>query len=358
MRNQRYGIEIEMTGITRAQAANCIAQHFGTRATHIGGIYDAYTVRDSQERIWKVMSDGSIRTENSEGGGEGRLYAVEVVSPICVYDDIPTVQEIVRSLRRSGAVVNETCGIHVHVDAEPFDAKTLRNLVNIIAAKEELLYKALQVEVSRESFCKKTDPAFLEEINRRKTRDMTSFEEMWYGGGSRRDVHYDSTRYHALNLHSVFQKGTVEFRLFNSTLHAGKVKSYIQLCLAISHQALTQRRASYTKTQSENEKYTFRTWLLHLGLIGDEFKTARGHLLAHLEGNVAWKDPTRAAMQKKRLQEKQSAGVEPAENTSVAGSDQESAEIAHSVEDPLDALEPDETTEELEEQDEGPVLSM
>ena len=29
--------------------------------------------------------------------------------------------------------------------------------------------------------------------------------------------------------------------LFNSTLHAGEVKSYIQLCLAISHQALVQR---------------------------------------------------------------------------------------------------------------------
>jgi len=33
------------------------------------------------------------------------------------------------------------------------------------------------------------------------------------------------------------------------------------------------------KTQPENEKYTFRTWLLRLGLIGDEFKTARMHLL-------------------------------------------------------------------------------
>lgn len=102
-------------------------------------------------------------------------------------------------------------------------------------------------------------------------------------------------------MHSVFNKGTVEFRLFNSTLHAGEVKSYIQLCLAISHQALIQKSASHTRTQSSNEKYTFRTWLLRLGLIGDEFKTARTHLLKNLDGNIAWKDPAQAEAQKERL---------------------------------------------------------
>jgi len=102
----------------------------------------------------------------------------------------------------------------------------------------------------------------------------------------------------------VFQKGTIEFRLFNGTTHAGKIKAYIQLCLAISHQALTQRCASRIKTQSTNEKYTFRTWLLRLGLIGDEFKTARLHLLEHLDGCIAWKDPQQAERQKERLKQK------------------------------------------------------
>ena len=119
--------------------------------------------------------------------------------------------------------------------------------------------------------------------------------------------HYDNSRYHALNLHSVFSKGTIEFRLFNSALHAGKVKSYIQLCLAISRQALVQKGASRTKTQSPNEKYTFRTWLLGLGLIGNEFKTARQHLLKNLDGNIAWRDPTQAEAQKERLAAKRLA---------------------------------------------------
>lgn len=305
MKNQRFGIEIEMTGLTRAAAARVIAGHFSTTAAHVGGNYDAYSIRDTEGRQWKVVSDSSIQCESRrESGIAGRSYAVEVVSPICRYDDIPTIQEIVRKLRSTGAKVNASCGIHVHVDAAPHTVTTLRNIVNIMAAKEDLLYKALRVKVSRENYCQKADTRFLDEMNRKRPSTMEELETLWYNGPTGRYSHYDETRYHGLNLHSVFSKGTIEFRLFNSTLHAGKVKSYIQLCLAISHQALEQKRASHARTHSDNEKYTFRTWLLRLGLIGDEFKTARGHLLKNLEGNIAWKDPAQAQAQKERLTRK------------------------------------------------------
>ena len=162
----------------------------------------------------------------------------------------------------------------------------------------------IKVQVNREHYCQKADTRFLEELNHKRPKTMQEVEQMWYNGYGGRYIHYDDSRYHALNLHSVFSKGTIEFRMFNSTLHAGEVKSYIQLCLAISHQALVQRGASRIKRQPENEKYTFRTWLLRLGLIGDEFKTARGHLLKNLEGNIAWKDPAQAQAQKERLARK------------------------------------------------------
>lgn len=113
---------------------------------------------------------------------------------------------------------------------------------------------------------------------------MAAVEEIWYNGRSRRGQHYDQSRYHCLNLHSVFQKGTVEFRLFNGTLHAGKIKAYIQFCLAVTAQALNQTCASRIRTETTNEKYTFRTWLLRLGLNGKEFETARYHLLKDLPG--------------------------------------------------------------------------
>lgn len=301
MRDQRFGIEIEMTGITRAAAAKVIAGHFHTTASHVGGTYDTYTVRSDDGRQWKLVSDASIHCETRRGSTSNKEYSVELVSPICRYEDIPTVQEIVRQLRHAGAKVNDSCGIHVHVDASPHDVKTLRNIVNIMASKEDLLYKALDVQVDRQYYCKKADTRFLDEMNHKRPRTMDELEAIWYNGRGSRYQHYDQTRYHALNLHSVFSKGTIEFRLFNSTLHAGRVKTYIQLCLAISNQALVQKGASRARTQSPNEKYTFRTWLLRLGMIGDEFKTARSFLLEKLDGNIAWKDPAQAEAQKQRL---------------------------------------------------------
>ena len=303
MRTQRFGIEIEMTGITRHQAANVIAGLFVRNASYVGGSYDTYLAKDSQGRSWKVMRDSSIRCESKHGRASD-YYSVEVVSPICRYEDIETIQEIIRNLRKNGGMVNSSCGIHIHVDASPHTPKTLSNIVHIMAAKEELLYKALQINVDRERFCKKADITFLERMDQYRPRSMDEIERLWYNGRGGRHYHYDESRYHALNLHSVFSKGTIEFRLFNSTLHAGEVKSYIQLCLAISHQALVQKSASRSKTTSSNEKYTFRTWLLRLGLIGDEFKTARLHLLKNLEGSIAWKDPAQALAQKERLVKK------------------------------------------------------
>ena len=127
-----------MTGITRSAAAKIIAEHFGTSAVHVGGTYDTYTVEDDTGRKWKVVSDASIQCQSRGERTASRLYAVEVVSPICKYEDIETIQELVRELRRGGAKVNDSCGIHIHVDASRHDPKTLRNIVNIMASKEDL----------------------------------------------------------------------------------------------------------------------------------------------------------------------------------------------------------------------------
>ena len=308
LKDQRFGIEIEMTGITRERAAGVAAEYFGTAARYLGTYYDTYTALDSQGRQWKFMSDSSISAQRKDGSRKVAAsgeYRTEMVSPICRYEDIAPIQEIIRKLKEAGAITNTSCGIHVHIDASPFDARTLRNITNIMASKEDLIYKALGVSVARQDrWCQPVEQRFLDQLNARRPRTMQDVERIWYDGESRSDEPYDSSRYHCLNLHSVFQKGTVEFRLFNGTLHAGKIKAYIQFCLAIGAQALNQSCASRRKTQTTNEKYTFRTWLLRLGLNGDEFATARQHLLANLPGCIAWRDPAQAEAQKERLRQK------------------------------------------------------
>lgn len=294
MRTQRFGIEIEMTGITRKKAAEAIAEYFGTESFYLGTYYKTYGAKDRQGRTWKATYDSSIIAQKKSGGRTVQAadeYKCEIVSPILTYGDMADLQEVVRRLRHSGAFVNSQCGIHIHVDAGRYTPQTLRNLVNIIASKEDILYKALRIDPARLRWCKKTNEKLLEAINRRKPQTMEALKDIWYAGSTRgRDEHYNDTRYHGLNLHSTFTKGTVEFRLFNSTTHAGEIKAYIQFCLAVSHQALTQKKASARKTVTDNEKYAFRCWMLRLGLSGDEFKTCRLHFLKHLEGNSAWRN--------------------------------------------------------------------
>ena len=145
LRAQTFGVEIEMTGITRNRAAKTIAAYFGTEASHYGGGYDAYHATDRQGRTWKAMSDSSIRAEKKDGSYASDLYKTEVVTPILRYEDIEDLQEILRRLRKAGAVVNSSTGIHIHIGAENFTPATLCNLLKNIRSKEDILYKAIRV---------------------------------------------------------------------------------------------------------------------------------------------------------------------------------------------------------------------
>jgi hypothetical protein len=163
--------------------------------------------------------------------------------------------------------------------------------VNIIASKNDLFYKDLQIAPERMRYCQKMDSFLVERMNSRKPKTMRAIEEIWYEGYSaNRNQHYHDSRYHFLNLHSFFTGNhTVELRGFNSELHAGKIRSYIVLALALNHQALTQRSASARKPQTENEKFAMRTYLNRIGFIGEEFANCREHLTAHLDGSAAWR---------------------------------------------------------------------
>jgi len=291
MKTQTFGIEIETTSLGRRRTAEVIAEHFGTTAQYIGAHLDDWKIPMPDGRKWTVESDSSVTDPSAE-----------VVSPVCRWEDIEMVQEVVRALRKAGAKVDDSCGIHIHVGLGRHTPRTLRNLVNIINAKENLLTQALGISYSRRGrWCREVDQAFLEILNSKKPDTMEAFAELWYrySGGSSSDWrrcamrHYDHSRYHLLNLHATFSTErparTIEFRAFNATLHAGEIKSYIQLCLAISAQALHSKSASSARPETDNPKYTFRCWLLRLGFIGEEFETARMHLTKRLPGNAAWR---------------------------------------------------------------------
>ena len=284
LKNQYFGVEVEFTGISRKDAANVIAQHFGTIASAPG--YDCYktiTIQDNYGRNWKIMRDASIEPQPYRDD-----YKCELVTPKLRYEDIETLQEIIRKLRHAGAKSNSSCGVHVHIDASNHNEQSLRNVVYYMREKEDILFKALNVSSERASrWCRKLDTDFLEDIQKRacKKQGMEGLEKAWYKKYPGKDAHYNQSRYHALNLHNVWYRGTVEFRLFNGTMHAGEIRAYVNLCLGISARALTQKGSLIfaNKGSVENEKKQFKNHLRNcLGFKGAEFKNVIEHLTKHL----------------------------------------------------------------------------
>ncbi len=295
MRTQEFGVEIETKGLTREEAARAIARALGgtTSGTH--------ATDPATSKVWKAVRDGSLT---------GVL--AEVVTPRLTYDEIPKLQKVVRALRAAGARCDAQTGIHVHVNASRHDAKSLARLVKLINSKEELLFKALRVNEARlAQYARRVDQRFLRRIVRRAPEDLRQLNRAWYGRQDLHPMHLSATRYFGLNLHAVWAKGTIEFRYFNGTTHAGKVKAYVQLCLALSHKALTGRGASHRPTRTTNGKFTFRVWLVGFGLKGPEFKTARKHLTENLSGNSAWRHG-RPAARRRRTEAETRAPASPA----------------------------------------------
>ena len=177
-----------------------------------------------------------------------------------------------------------------------------------MASHERLIAEALKLDRDRMSrYCRTVDPRFLEAVNKQKPKTMAGLADIWYGSHGEnhgRSRHYNGSRYHMLNLHATFTKATIEFRLFQfdeptekrrGGIHAGQLKSYIQLCLALSQMAKDVRTASPKPQQNENPKYAMRTWLLRLGFIGEEFATARDSLTRNLSGDTAFRHGRAAA---------------------------------------------------------------
>lgn len=312
MKQQTIGVEVEMFGINRKRAAVLTAKFFGTYVddSSIGWEQhrDVYYCLDQQGRKWKYAYDCSIRQQVSN---YPQHLKCELNTPVLTYDDIPTLQEVLRMLRKEGAKSNpeNSCGIHVHIGADlgkegGHTPQSLRNLTNLMKAHESILIESISIPWNRRRYCKTTDSRWVEAVNKQKPKTIEEFRRCWYKSQGEDPAgnirHYNETRYHMLNLHSLFDPhghGTIEFRCFQfdnpsqdrkGGIHAGMVKAYIQLCLAMSQYSKEVTRTTPNENLDSNHKYAMRCWLLRLGFIGKEFETARDVLTRRLSGNAAY----------------------------------------------------------------------
>lgn len=283
----RFGVEVETVKRSRGEVAEAIQSAVGGEVTHLRGssTFDPWEVRDEQERVWRVVADGSLTNVPPH-------LRAEVVTPVLCYEDIVILQKVVRAIRKCGAGVDEKCGMHIHVDASAFDGRTLANLAKVVNKQEELILTALGVSEERmRRYTKPMGSDFIAKVERNRPKTKDQMNRIWYGHQNDHPTRYDQSRYYGVNFHSVWYRGTIEFRWFAATLHAGKVKAAVQFVLATAAKALNSRSASSQRRRfdPQSAKYDFRVFLLRLGLNGPEFKTARKHLLSAMPGDAAFK---------------------------------------------------------------------
>lgn len=300
----KFGIEIEAFGLGIREAASIVSRCFGVPVQHGGaaGYLDRHFVTSEDGREWSVVRDASV------SGG------FEFVTPPCTVADVEKIQEIVRAFRRAGAYTTAETGMHIHVEAIQGERGTglntpaaVKRFASMLFAREELIVKAFEAsDRSRSNWCRLLPAETIARLNRRGAdSDLNGLCAAWYNrhGFSTREAtylrHYDASRYHGINLHSLFNRGaTVELRYFHSPIkHAGKMRAQLLFVLALVAKARNGRAATAKKVEIAhgNEKYALRSYMLKLGMSGDYWKVCREHLLKPLAGNANRARPVAAA---------------------------------------------------------------
>ncbi|KGM99570.1 virulence-related protein [Clostridium botulinum] len=229
----------------RKETAKILGEHFGVKPQYMGVPSFVYEIETPKCTI-TIDKEGKIK--NSQGEElklEKVLNGDEEVEPQV---------EMSKEESKVTFSMNEHTGV------------TLRNLINIISSKQSLIKKALELEEDI------VTTEFVEGINGVRIDTIEDFKTAALEIGLEKcpDISFD------------FEKGTLRFSFINT-------ETAILFAEALNESAKKFKHSSPREKQTDNEKYTFRTWLLRLGFIGDRYKQARKELLKNLGGNSAFR---------------------------------------------------------------------
>jgi hypothetical protein len=232
----------------RKELVKLLGEHFGVIPKYMGVPSFAYQIKTREGKVFTINREGKIINEEGiEVEFERLLNGRE--------------EEIAKEEFRTEEATLSMDG-HTGV--------TLRNIVNMINSKQNLIKKALKLETDI------VTPEFVEGINSVSILTIEHFK------ASVEDIGIEK----APGIWFDFQKKTISFdfiRTFEDTEVA------IQFVKALNESAKKLKQASPKPTETDNEKFTFRTWLVRLGFVGFEYKKAREVLLNNFKGNGAFR---------------------------------------------------------------------
>ena len=202
-----FGVEIEciVPGHTPTQVAAAIA------ADGIACRFEGYNHRVSNS--WKIVTDASVH-----GAGN----AMEVVSPpLHSNNGHEQVAKVCATLQRLGAMVNRSCGLHVHVGANEISTASMRKLAAMYMENENVLDSWLPTSrrASNNTYC--ASVATNTNVQRLQVATNATQIAQAINNGS---------RFVKLNFASFWKYGTIEFRHHSGTVDARKIKMWVMAC--------------------------------------------------------------------------------------------------------------------------------
>lgn len=256
------GVEIEFTGVMRSEVVLALEGLFHTKASSCVSKttednYIFHKIEDEFGGVWTVKRDRSITPQVyaykvlsdyvdnkfdvvylEDNFNERSAYMVELVSPVLTSVNISVLFSVIDVIKSIGGIVNESCGMHIHVDScssgsSDVDMDYLSVLFNKFVVEQERIFKDFKVKENRiERYCKRYDSS----VPTCKSFDsvMSFLNYLYYnqhnGMGELREL-----RYFALNFYALKQHGTIEFRFFNSTLDKTEVARNIDWVLHFAY---------------------------------------------------------------------------------------------------------------------------
>ena len=215
-------------------------------------------------RQWEdfVVEDGSLPEEGFEintNPTRGDMFASHIKATIA-------------ACNRAETETSKDCGLHVHVDARDLNYHDICKLALLYSKVECALFAMQPLTRQNNQYCRMVDNyyqlqpngfkhAFLNHLYRNEnTFPKTKKEKRAYIGMkngkrvfSQRTEKYHSARYYAMNLHTWFYRGTVEFRHAASTLSGTKATNWGLVCMWIVEKASTM---SYAQIKALSEDST------------------------------------------------------------------------------------------------------
>ncbi len=265
--------------MTRKELVHMLAEHLGVRPVYLAAPTFAYQVGkytvdrqgniiDSEGQVLELEALLASGKEEPEVGTETMATVRETEQEIAAEQEAETPATADET---ETVTATEPINLEIGLPLEGYQGQTLRNLLHIIYSKQPLIKKALDLD---------TDLVSREVISALDQQPVTTLE------------HFQKALedHNCPGIHFDFKNETITFKLGQGGDDPEKVEAAAQLLALVNLSARRSKQNISAKVKAtDNEKYTFRTWLLRLGMIGDEYKAARRALLENLSGNSAFR---------------------------------------------------------------------